>query len=66
MATRFDKGSTITTEAEEIEKLVGEAEVLLDEEDSKKDLKERRKIIKLTSYVGPYKLKHMIPKGKHL
>ena len=53
-------------EAEMIEKLAREAEILIEEDDSKKDLKEKRKIIKQTLYDGSNKLKHIIPKGKHL
>jgi len=53
-------------EAEKIEKLAGEAEILIEEGDSKKDLKEKRGIIKQTLYGGSNKLKHLIPKGKHL
>ena len=66
MATRIYESIAKNTEVEVIEKLAGEAEVLLDAEDSKKDLKESRKITKERFYSGPYKLKHMIPKGKHL
>lgn len=61
MATQIDQ-----KEVEIIEKLAGEAEILLDEADSKKDLKEKRGIIKQTLYDGSNKLKHIIPKGKHL
>lgn len=61
MATRIDQ-----KEAEMIEKLAGEAEILVEEADSKKDLKEKRGIIKQTLYDGSNKLKHIIPKGKHL
>jgi Trp operon repressor len=53
-------------EADIIEDLSREAEKLLDEDDSKKDLKEKRGIIKQTLYDGSNKLKHIIPKGKHL
>jgi len=53
-------------EAEKIEELAGKAEILLDEDDSRKDLKEKRGIIKQTLYDGSKKLKHIIPKGKHL
>ncbi|NTV48803.1 MAG: hypothetical protein HGB32_09710 [Geobacteraceae bacterium] len=49
-----------------IEELVGAAEIVLEEVDSKKDLKEKRKILKQTLYDGSEKLKHVIPKGKHL
>lgn len=57
---------TDQNEEEKIEKLAGEAEILLDEADTKKDLKEKRGIIKQTLYDGSNKLKHIIPKGKHL
>jgi len=53
-------------DAKKIEKLAGEAEILVDEYDSKRDLKEKRGIIKQTLYDGSKKLKHVIPKGKHL
>jgi len=53
-------------EEEEIEKLSGAAEILLHEADDKKDLKEKRGVIKQTLYDGSNKLKHIIPKGKHL
>ena len=66
MATRADTRNAKLIEAEEIERLAGAAEFLVDIEDSKKDLKEKRKLIKVASYVGPYKIKHTIPKGKHL
>jgi len=55
-----------TTEAEKIEKLSEEAEILVAEDDAKKDLKEKRGLIKQTLYDGSHKLKHIIPKGKHL
>ena len=61
MATQTD-----LKEVEIIEKLAGEAEILLEEADSKKDLKEKRGIIKQTLYDGSNKLKHIVPKGKHL
>lgn len=53
-------------EAKKIEELAGEAEILVEEDDSKKDLKEKRGIIKQTLYDGSKKLKHIIPKGKRL
>jgi hypothetical protein len=65
MAT-LDDQKVAEKEAEEIEKLAGEAEILLDEADAKKDLKEKRGVIKQTLYDGSNKLKHIIPKGKHL
>jgi len=57
---------TDMNEAEKIEKLAGEAEILLEVDDSKKDLKEKRGIMKQSLYDGSNKLKHIIPKGKHL
>jgi len=56
----------VEEEVEEIEKLAGEAEISLAEDNAKQDLKERRKVIKQTLYDGSHKLKHIIPKGKHL
>ena len=53
-------------EAERIEELAREAEMVLELDDAKKDLKERRGIIKQTLYDGSNKLKHLIPKGKHI
>lgn len=52
-------------EALKIEELVGEAEIVLEQVDTRKDLKEKRKILKQTLYEGSEKLKHVIPKGKH-
>lgn len=51
---------------ERIEKLAMEAEILVEEEDSRKDLKESRKIIKQELFNGPTKLKHTMPKGKRI
>jgi hypothetical protein len=65
MATLIDQ-KVAEKEAEQIEKLAGEAEILLDEADAKKELKEKRGIIKQTLYGGSNKLKHIIPKGKRL
>lgn len=53
-------------EAKRIEELAGEAESLIEEVDSRKDLKERRGIAKQTLYDGSKKLKHVVPKGKHV
>lgn len=52
-------------EAKIIEELTRDAEVLLKEADTKKDLKEKRGVIKQNFYAGPKKLKHTVPKGKH-
>ena len=57
---------TVQNEAEIIEKLTEEAEILVEEDDTKKDLKEKRGIMKQTLYDGSNKLKHIIPKGKHV
>jgi len=61
MAARIDE-----KEAIKIEELAGEAEMLIDEDDARKDLKEKRGITKQTLYDGSHKLKHILPKGKHL
>lgn len=53
-------------EAARIEQLADEAEVLLDEDDARKDLKEKRGLIKQTLYDGSKKTKHLVPKGKHV
>lgn len=53
-------------EAKMIEDLAVDAEMLIDKDDERKDLKEKRGIIKQTFYNGSQKMKHMIPKGKHL
>jgi len=57
---------TAQKEADNIEELAGEAEILLEVDDTKKDLKEKRGIIKQNLYDGSNKLKHLLPKGKHL
>jgi len=57
---------TAVEEAEIIEKLAEEAALLVEGDDTKKDLKEKRGILKQSLYDGSNKLKHMIPKGKHL
>ncbi|MHB8056698.1 MAG: hypothetical protein ACYDHC_02255 [Desulfuromonadaceae bacterium] len=49
-----------------IDELVVEAEILLEINESKKELKEKRGVIKKTLYDGSKKLKHTLPKGKHL
>ncbi len=53
-------------EKEMIEKLADEAEMVIEEDCVKKDQKEKRGVIKQTLYDGSKKLKHTIPKGKHL
>ena len=61
MATIIDE-----KEVKTIEELAVDAEILIEKDDVRKDLKEKREIIKQTLYDGSHKLKHMIPKGKHL
>ncbi len=53
-------------EEEVIDKMADEAEVLLETDYEKKDLKEKRSINKQTLYDGSKKLKHKIPKGKRV
>jgi hypothetical protein len=53
-------------EGESIERLAEQAEVELEEDYGKKDLKERRGIAKQNLFDGSKKLKHTIPKGKHI
>jgi hypothetical protein len=57
---------TSEKEMERIEELAEEAEMLLQEDYDKKDLKERRGMIKDSLYDGSKKLKHIIPKGKQV
>jgi hypothetical protein len=52
--------------AKRIEELAGEAEIMLEEDDNRKDLKEKRGAMKQSLYDGSKKLKHTIPKGKHV
>lgn len=60
MATRIDE-----KEEKIIEELAGEAELAIEEGDARKDLKEKRGIMKQALYVSSHKLKHILPKGKH-
>ncbi|MBV5341842.1 MAG: hypothetical protein J0665_20185 [Deltaproteobacteria bacterium] len=53
-------------EAKRLDELTREADILLEDKDSKRDLKEKRGVLKQTLYVGSKKLKHVIPKGKHI
>ncbi len=48
------------------EEIADAAEVLLDTDYEKKDLKEKRSVTKQTLYDGSKKLKHTIPKGKRV
>jgi hypothetical protein len=51
-------------EEEVIEQLTEKAEVVLGADYEKKDLKEKRTVIKQTLFNGSKKLKHSVPKGK--
>ncbi len=53
-------------EQEMIEKLADAVEVQLEDDYGKRDLKEKRGVTKNCLYDGSKKLKHSIPKGKHL
>lgn len=52
--------------AKRSEEMSSSAEILLEQDDSRKDLKEKRGILKQTLYDGSKKLKHVVPKGKHV
>jgi len=54
------------SEKENIEKMADEAEVILESDYEKKDLKEKRSLNKQTLYDGSKKLKHSVPKGKRV
>ncbi len=53
-------------EAEVIESLANEMEVVLENDYEKKDMKEKRAVTKSALYDGSKKLKHSIPKGKRV
>ncbi len=53
-------------EEETIDQLANEAEVILETDYDKKDLKEKRGVIKQTLFDGSKKLKHSVPKGKRV
>jgi hypothetical protein len=57
---------SVEKEAKMIEELAVDTIMLIEEDDKRKDLKEKRGFIKQTFYGGPHKMKHMISKGKHL
>jgi hypothetical protein len=54
------------SEKESIEKMAEEAEVIIETDYEKKDLKEKRSLNKQTLYDGSKKLKHSVPKGKRV
>lgn len=53
-------------EMDRSEELSRAAEIRLEQDDSRKDLKEKRGVMKQTLYDGSKKLKHVLPKGKHI
>lgn len=48
-------------EVKMIEELTVDAEMLIEKDDERKDLKEKRGIIKQTLFAGSHKLKHVTP-----
>jgi hypothetical protein len=48
-------------EARVIEELAMDAELFIEKDDERKDLKERRGIIKQTLFAGSHKLRHVSP-----
>jgi hypothetical protein len=55
----------VLNEEQVIEQLSEETELTLKSSYDKKDLKERRTLLKNVLYDGSKKLKHSVPKGKH-
>lgn len=55
----------VLNEEQVIEQLSEETELTLKSSYDKKDLKERRSLLKNVLYDGSKKLKHSVPKGKH-
>lgn len=53
-------------DTELIERLAEDAEISLESDYDKRDLKERRGLLKSTLYDGSKKLKHSVPKGKRI
>lgn len=53
-------------ETEVIERLADDAETTLTTDYEKKDMKEKRSLIKNHLYDGSKKLKHSVPKGKRI
>ena len=56
MATIIDE-----KEVKIIEELAVDAEILIEKDDVRKDLKEKRGIIKQTLFAGSHKLRHVVP-----
>lgn len=47
-----------------IEELAIDAEILIEKDDVRKDLKEKRGIIKQTLFAGSHKLRHLTPNAR--
>jgi hypothetical protein len=64
----FPKRGVLMTKREQevIEQLAEAAESVLETDYEKKDMKEKREVIKQTLYNGSKKLKHSVPKGKRV
>jgi hypothetical protein len=58
--------NTVEKEAKIIEELAVDAIRLIEEDDNRKDLKEKRGVIKQTFYGGPHKMRHMISIGNEV
>ena len=58
--------ATFTDEKEvkTIEELTLDAEMVLEKDDVRKDLKEKRGFIKQTLFAGSHKLRHVIPNAR--
>lgn len=61
MTPQVDEKDAIRTEEQSLA-----AEMMIEKEDSRKDLKEKRGVTKQTFYDGSKKLKHIVPKGKRI
>ncbi len=59
MATLIDE-----KEVKMIEELTLDAEMLIEKDDVRRDLKEKRGIIKQTLFAGSHKLRHVTPNGR--
>jgi hypothetical protein len=51
-------------EVKMIEELTIDAEMMIEKEDVRKDLKEKRGIIKQTLFAGSHKLRHVTPNNR--
>lgn len=58
--------ATLRDEKEEkmVEELAGNAELVVEKDDVRKDLKEKRGIIKRSLFAGSHKLRHVTPNAR--